>query len=157
MQWYDISDTRLRNTHDNISQQFGHGLHAGMHQLPRRLVWGSAKVLLRSSKKAWKIPSRVPRGYEIQIAIVTAATEPSWGLTLLLMPLAMKWGRRGSLQSDSSVSSRIIGEPLRLQKGRQRRRQRRRRSCMKHIINQLCLDSLSSCSCFRNLEHIFEY
>ena len=116
-----------------------------------------AKVLLRSSKKAWKIPSRVPRGYEIQIAIVTAATEPSWGLTLLLMPLAMKWGRRGSLQSDSSVSSRIIGEPLRLQKGRQRRRQRRRRSCMKHIINQLCLDSLSSCSCFRNLEHIFEY
>ena len=106
---------------------------------------------------AWKIPPRVPRGYEIQIAIVTAATEPSWGLTLLLMPLAMKWGRRGSLQSDSSVSSRIIGEPLRLQKGRQRRRQRRRRSCMKHIINQLCLDSLSSCSCFRNLEHIFEY
>ena len=46
----------------------------------------AAKVLLRSSKKAWKIPSRVPRGYEIQIAIVTAATEPSWGLTLLLMP-----------------------------------------------------------------------
>ena len=35
----------------------------------------AAKVLLRSSKKAWKIPPRVPRGYEIQIAIVTAATE----------------------------------------------------------------------------------
>ena len=30
--------------------------------------------------------AKVPRGYEIQIAIVTAATEPSWGLTLLMPP-----------------------------------------------------------------------
>ena len=39
----------------------------------------TAKVLLQSSSKAWKIPSRVPRGYEMQIAVVTTATEPPQG------------------------------------------------------------------------------
>ena len=53
-----------------------------LDQLPRRLVrlgenegGQRAKLLLRLSKKAWKIPARVHRGYEIQIAIVTTAAE----------------------------------------------------------------------------------
>ena len=64
-----------------------------------------AKVLLRSSKKAWKIPSRVPRGYEIQIAIVTTATEPPkgkfrrLGLDVVVNAtwLAMKWALAGTV------------------------------------------------------------
>ena len=124
MQWYDISDTRLLNTHDNILQQFGHGLHAGMHQLPRRLVWGSAKVLLRSSKKAWKIPSRVPRGYEIQIAIITTGTvvtEPTkgnfrrLGLDVVVNAtwLAMKWAlESGDTVAEAALANLILDWPF---------------------------------------------
>ena len=38
-----------------------------------------AALLLRSNKKAWKIPARVPRGYEIQIAVVSTTTEVEKG------------------------------------------------------------------------------
>ena len=86
-----------------------------LDQLPRRLVregegdgggQRAAKVLLRSSKKAWKIPPRVPRGYEIQIAIVTAATERPpkgkfrrLGLDVVVNTtwLAMKWALAGTV------------------------------------------------------------
>ena len=64
-----------------------------------------AKVLLRSSKKAWKIPSRVPRGYEIPIAIVTTSAEPTkgkfrrLGLDVVVNAtwLAMKWALAGTV------------------------------------------------------------
>ena len=28
LQWYDVTDPRLWNTHDNVSQRFTHGPHA---------------------------------------------------------------------------------------------------------------------------------
>ena len=76
----------------------------------------TAKVLLQSSKKAWKIPERVPRGYEIQIAIVTTATEPPkgkfrrLGLDVVVNAtwLAMKWALESKDSAAEEALSKLI-------------------------------------------------
>ena len=81
----------------------------------------TAKVLLQSSKKAWKIPERVPRGYEIQIAIVTTATEPPkgkfrrLGLDVVVNAtwLAMKWAlESGDRAAEEALSNLILDWPF---------------------------------------------
>ena len=81
----------------------------------------TAKVLLQSSKKAWKIPSRVPRGYEIQIAIVSAGTEPSkgnfrrLGLDVVVNAtwLAMKWAlESGDTVAEAALANLILDWPF---------------------------------------------
>ena len=90
-----------------------------LDQLPRRLVrlrgdgeaGQRAAMLLQSSQKAWKIPTRVPRGYEIQIAIITTGTEAEkghfrrLGLDVVVNAtwLAMKWAL-DSKDSDAEVA-----------------------------------------------------
>ena len=84
-------------------------------------VQHTAKVLLQSSKKAWKIPSRVPRGYEIQIAVVTTATEPPkgkfrrLGLDVVVNAtwLAMKWAlESGDKAAEEALSTLILDWPF---------------------------------------------
>ena len=84
----------------------------------------TAKVLLQSSKKAWKIPSRVPRGYEIQIAIVTTGTvvtEPTkgnfrrLGLDVVVNAtwLAMKWAlESGDTVAEAALANLILDWPF---------------------------------------------
>ena len=70
-----------------------------------------AAMLLQSPQKAWKIPTRVPRGYEIQIAIITTGTEAEkghfrrLGLDVVVNAtwLAMKWAL-DSKDSDAEVA-----------------------------------------------------
>lgn len=84
-------------------------------------VQRAAKDLLQSSKKAWKIPSRVPRGYEIQIAVVTTATEPPkgnfrrLGLDVVVNAtwLAMKWALdSGDKAAEEALSTLIQDWPF---------------------------------------------
>ena len=84
-------------------------------------VQHTAKVLLQSSKKAWKIPSRVPRGYEIQIAVVTTGTEPPkgkfrrLGLDVVVNAtwLAMKWAlESGDKAAEEALSTLILDWPF---------------------------------------------
>ena len=76
-----------------------------------------AKVLLQSSNKAWKIPKRVPRGYEIPIAVITTATEPPkgqfrrLGLDVVVNAtwLAMKWAlESGDKAAEDALSNLIL-------------------------------------------------
>lgn len=79
-------------------------------------VQHNAKVLLQSSKKAWKIPSRVPRGYEIQIAVLTTAAEPPkgkfrrLGLDVVVNAtwLAMKWALESEDKAAEAALSTLI-------------------------------------------------
>ena len=81
----------------------------------------AAKVLLQSPKKAWKIPKRVPRGYEIQIAVVTTATEPPkgsfrrLGLDVVVNAtwLAMKWALESKDQvAEAALTNLILDWPF---------------------------------------------
>ena len=70
-----------------------------------------AETLLAAPKKAWKIPSKVPRGLEIPVAITSTATEPEkgkWrrlGLDVAVNAtwLAMKWAIEE--KNDEAVSA----------------------------------------------------
>ena len=75
-----------------------------------------AKVLLQSSNKAWKIPTRVPRGYEIPIAVITTATEPPKGqfrrlghdVVVNATWLAMKWALESEDKAAEDALSNLI-------------------------------------------------
>ena len=104
----------------------------------------AAKVLLQSSKKAWRIPSRVPRGYEIQIAIVTTATEPPrgkfrrLGLDVVVNAtwLAMKWAlESGDRAAEAALSNLILDWPFDFILFDETEETTAEAQIMKHIIN----------------------
>ena len=104
----------------------------------------AAKVLLRSSKKAWKIPLRVPRGYEIQIAIVTTAGEPPkgkfrrLGLDVVVNAtwLAMKWAlESGDRAAEAALSNLILDWPFDFILFDETEETTAEAQIMKHIIN----------------------
>ena len=75
-------------------------------------VHHTVRALLQSSQKKWKIPERVPRGYEMQIAVVTTANEPTRGnfrrmsldVVVNATWLAMKW----AIESKDAVAEEAL-------------------------------------------------
>ena len=77
----------------------------------------TAQVLLQSSQKVFKIPPRVPRGLEVQIAVVTTSAEPPkgqfrrLGLDVVVNAtwLAMKWAvESGNAVAEEALNNLIL-------------------------------------------------
>ena len=75
-----------------------------------------AEVLLAAPKKAWKIPERVPRGFEIPVAITSTEAEPekgTWrrlGLDVAVNAtwLALKWAIEEKNDEAVSAIERLV-------------------------------------------------
>ena len=87
-----------------------------------------AAQLLKSKKKSWKIPARVPRGYEMPIAVIDGTAEPEKGkfrrlgmdVVVNATWLAMFW----ALESEDAEAEAVEEARLRLHVVQRRRGQR---------------------------------